>query len=381
MNYRILGPLEVIDDEEPIDVGSPQQRELLALLLLNANHVVPTEHILDELWHDEASGKESTLWVYVSRLRSILEPGRRARSDNSVLVTSGRGYMLVTDDDEIDARRFETFAADGNRLLVHHPDEAMRVLGDALDLWRGAALEDFPYAEFARPEAARLEELRLVAIEDRIDAGLRTMHHWGAIGELEKLVLDHPLRERLIALQMTALYRVGRQCDALRGFERYRRAIADDLGIVPSPEIRHIQEQVLLHDPELAPTTASITVVDTPLGVGAVRTQRPSLSPRHAPLRVRPHALPDGSSSIDVVIERLDELFALVRLLADVASEDGGLPIVATITSPTDRAPGPRAQEIDIDTSNTVSPPRHAETSNVAVAALPELLGAIVQSP
>lgn len=265
MDYRILGPLEVIDAGEPIDVGSRQQRGLLALLLLNANRVVPTERILDELWHDDANGKERTLWVYISRLRSILEPGRQAHDRNTVLVTRDHGYSLLIDDGHVDAHRFEDLAAEGNRLLDDDPDEAARVLNRGLDLWRGTALEDFRYDDFAQADAARLEELRLVAIEDRIDADIRAMRHRNVVGELEQLSVDHPHRERLVRLRMIALYRSGRQADALRAFEHYRRTVGDELGIVPSPELRHVQEQVLLHDDQLAPTESPITLEPTTL--------------------------------------------------------------------------------------------------------------------
>ncbi len=260
MDYGILGPLEVTDDGEPIDVGSRQQRGLLALLLLNANRFVPTERILDELWPDDPTGKERTLWVYISRLRSILEPGRQAHARGNVLVTRDQGYSLVVDDADIDAHRFEGLVVEGNRLLDDDPDEAARLLRRGLDLWRGAALEDFRYDDFAEADAARLDELRLGAIEDRIDADIRALRHRRVLGELEKLVLDHPRRERLVSMQMISLYRSGRQADALRAFDRYRRTVGEELGIVPSPGLRHIQEQVLLHDPELATSEQTLTV-------------------------------------------------------------------------------------------------------------------------
>ena len=260
MDYCILGPLEVMDGGEPIDVGSRQQRGLLALLLLNANHFVATERILDELWHDDPIGKERTLWVYISRLRSVLEPGRQAHARSEVLVTRDHGYSLVVDDADVDAHRFADLVAAGNRLLDDDPDEAARMLSQGLDLWRGAALEDFRYDNFAQADTARLEELRVVATVDRIDAEIRAMRHRNVLGELEKLVLDHPHRERLVGLHMISLYRSGRQADALRAYERYRRTVGDELGIVPSPELRRIQEQVLLHDQQLASSERALTI-------------------------------------------------------------------------------------------------------------------------
>ena len=260
MYYRILGPLEVTDGGEPIDIGSRQQRGLLALLLLNANQFVATERILDELWHDDPSGKERTLWVYISRLRSVLEPGRQAHARSDVLVTRDHGYSLIVDDADVDANRFAELVAAGNRQLNDDPDEAARLLSNGLDLWRGAALEDFRYDNFAQADTARLDELRIVATEDRIDADIRAMRHRSVLGELEKLVLDHPHRERLLSLQMISLYRSGRQADALRAFERYRRTVGDELGIVPSPDLRRIQEQVLLHDQQLAASDQALTI-------------------------------------------------------------------------------------------------------------------------
>ena len=274
MDYHILGPLEVIDGDEPIDVGSRQQRGLLALLLLNANQVVSTERILEEFWHDDPEGKERTLWVYVSRLRSILEPGREPHSRSNVLVTCDHGYSLVVDDAEVDAHRFEVLVTAGNQLLDEDPDQAARVLGEGLDLWRGAALEDFRYDDFAQADVARLEELRLVAIEDRIDADVRGMRHRNVLGGLEKLVVDHPHRERLVGLQMISLYRSGRQADALRAYERYRRTVGDELGILPTPELRHVQEQVLLHDEQLAPVSKAITLDVPPVAANPFKGLR-----------------------------------------------------------------------------------------------------------
>ena len=274
MDYRILGPFEVIDGGEPIDVGSRQQRGLLALLLLNANQVVSTERILEEFWHDDPEGKERTLWVYVSRLRSILEPGREAHSRSNVLVTCDHGYSLVIDDAEVDAHRFEHLVTAGNQLLDDDPDQAASILGEGLDLWRGAALEDFRYDDFALADVARLDELRLVAIEDRIDADIRAMRHRSVLGGLEKLVIDHPHRERLVGLQMIALYRSGRQADALRTYERYRRLVGDELGILPTPELRHVQEQVLLHDEQLAPASTAISVDVPPLAANPFKGLR-----------------------------------------------------------------------------------------------------------
>lgn len=260
MEYRILGPTEVRQDGVLVDIGSRQQRALLTLLLLNANRVVSTERILEAFWPQDLEGKEKTVWVYVSRLRSALEPDRGAHSRNTVLVTKDQGYSLNLDMDDIDAHRFERAAERGRALVKDDPSAAAGALREAIGMWRGAALEDFTYDEFAQTEIARLEELRLITVEDRIDAELRMGLHRELIGDVERLVREHPMRERPVELAMMALYRSGRQTDALRAFQSYRGTIGEELGIEPSPELCRVEEQVLLHDPRLAPkerTTAS----------------------------------------------------------------------------------------------------------------------------
>ena len=183
MEFRVLGPLEVLDDAgSPIDVGSKQQRALLALLLANANRVVATDRILEELWADAPEGKEKTLWVYISRLRSALEPARPAHSKSSVLVTRDHGYSLNIDLDSVDAHRFEELAERGRGLVRDNPAAANEALGKALEMWRGEPYEDFAYEEFAQPEIKRIDEIHLVATEDGIDASIRAGRHREVIG-------------------------------------------------------------------------------------------------------------------------------------------------------------------------------------------------------
>jgi len=253
MEYRILGPIEVLEGGVPVDIGSRQQRALLALLIVNVNRVVSTERILEEFWPDDPEGKEKTLWVYISRLRSTLEPDREARSRNTVLITRDHGYSLHLDPNDIDAFVFEQKVERGRTLVRDNPTAASKGLSEALALWRGDVLEDFAYDEFAQAEIARLGELRLVATEDRIDADLRSGLHRDTIGELVGIAREYPLRERPVSLLMTALYRSGRQADALRAFQVYKRTVGEELGIEPSPELSRLEEQVLLHDPRLAP--------------------------------------------------------------------------------------------------------------------------------
>jgi DNA-binding SARP family transcriptional activator len=253
MDFRILGPLEVRENDRLVDLGPLKQRSLLALLLLQPNRVVSTDWILEELWGDNAAGKENALWVYVSRLRSALEPTRDERGRSTVLLTRDHGYLVSVEPDAIDAHRFERQVAEGRSLLRTDPAEASRVLAEALALWRGGALQDFADEEFARAEIARLEDLRWTAIEDRLEADLRTGAAGELVGELEALTRAEPFRERPVGQLMTALYRAGRQAEALRAFERYRRTVGEELGIEPSPELRRLQEQILLHDARLQP--------------------------------------------------------------------------------------------------------------------------------
>jgi len=253
VEYQILGPIEVLESGRPLDIGSRQQRALLAILLMNANRVVTKERILDDLWRNEPHGKERTLWVYVSRLRAVLDPDRQAGGKSNVLATRDHGYILNVDRADIDADRFEELADRGRDLVQEDPDSACRLLCEALALWRGSALEEFAYDDFARTDAARLEDRRLAALEDRIDADIGSGRHREVIGEVDQLAATHPERERFVAQQMIALYRAGRQADALRAFDRHRRRIGEEFGLEPAPDLRRIQEQVLMHDTHLLP--------------------------------------------------------------------------------------------------------------------------------
>ncbi len=250
MEYRILGPLEVLDEGSQLDLGPHKQRSLLALLVLNANRVVSTDRILEELWGDDSEGKENALWVYISRLRAILEPDR---AEPTVLITRDHGYTLLAAPDAVDATRFEAAAASGRSAIKADPEAASLLLCEGLSLWRGDALDDFRYDDFAQADIARLEEVRVGALEDRIEADLRSGKARELIPELDRLADLNPLRERPVSLKMLALYRAGRQAEALRTFERFRRTMGEEMGIDPSPELRRLEEQILLHDSRLQP--------------------------------------------------------------------------------------------------------------------------------
>jgi YVTN family beta-propeller protein len=249
LEFRILGPLEVLEQQRPVVLGGPRQRALLAILLLRRGEVVSSERVIDQLWGERPPATAAkTLQGYVSHLRKAL--------GNEVLLTRGRGYLLATMPGQVDAERFEAMVADGRHALAAGDAAGARAqLGSALGLWRGEALADLAYEPFAQGEIARLEEARLGALEDRIDSDLMLGHHRALVGELEALVGLHPHRERLLGQLMLALYRSGRQADALEVYRRGRQALNDELGLEPGPEQRALEQRILTHDPALEPPT------------------------------------------------------------------------------------------------------------------------------
>jgi YVTN family beta-propeller protein len=250
LEFRILGPLEVVDQERPLGLGGPRQRALLAILLLHRGEVVSSDRLIDELWGERPPATAAkTLQGYVSHLRKALADG--------VLVTRGGGYMLDATADQVDAERFEAMVGEARRALADDDvPRARELLDGALSLWRGEALADLAYEPFAQGEAARLEEARVGALEDRIDADLMLGRHRD-LGELEGLVRRYPHRERLLGQLMLALYRCGRHADALDAYQRGRKALGDELGLEPGPELRALEQRILTHDATLdAPPVA-----------------------------------------------------------------------------------------------------------------------------
>jgi YVTN family beta-propeller protein len=249
----MLGPFEVARDGQPLALGGVQQRGLLALLLLHRSEVLSTDRLVDELWGERTPATaHKTVQVYVWNLRRVLGDG--------VIVTQGRGYVLAAEADQVDVGRFEALVGEGRRALDEaDPARASARLGAALALWRGAPLADFAYERFAQGEIARLEEARLAALEDRIEADLALGRHAALVGELESLVAANPLRERLRAQLMLALYRSGRQADALESYRQARRELIDQLGIEPGPPLRELQRAILAQDPALDSTRDRLT--------------------------------------------------------------------------------------------------------------------------
>ena len=252
MKVRILGPFQLEDGGRQVTIGGVRQRALLARLSLQANEVVPSEQLLVDLWgEDSPQGKANALQAVISRLRRVLPPGR--------LITKAAGYVLRIFPDELDVRLFERLLAEGrDALAAGAAAEAARTLGQALSLWQGPPLADFRYEPFAQPEIARLEELHLTCLEERIEADLALGSAGALTAELRRLVSEHPMRERLRGLLMLALYRSGRQTEALEVYHQFRSVLREELGLETSPFLREFEAAILRHDPALAAAPAAM---------------------------------------------------------------------------------------------------------------------------
>ncbi|HET7665342.1 MAG TPA: BTAD domain-containing putative transcriptional regulator [Mycobacterium sp.] len=251
--FGILGPLTAAADAgQRLELGGHKQRELLAFLLIHRNRCTPASRIADALWHGAPpAGADVTLRTHVSHLRRWLA-GIGARD---ALVTRQAGYGLYVGPDQVDATQFERLLEQGRAALgLGDAERASQLLAEALNLWRGTVFEDLGPPEFATAEATRLEQLRLVAVESRIDADLALGNHHAVVAELERLVLAHPFHEGLHCQSMLALYRSGRQADALAIASSVRRRLAEELGVDPGPALRGLEMAILRHDPGLLPT-------------------------------------------------------------------------------------------------------------------------------
>jgi predicted ATPase/DNA-binding SARP family transcriptional activator len=250
IEFRLLGDFELASGRRTLAIGSPKQRRLLALLAVTPNRPVPVDAILDVLWPDgPPASAQSTLQSLVSRLRAELGSG------DSRLRLSETGYVLEADRAQVDAHRFEDLASQGRDAAARgNADRAAELFGEALALWRGPALADLADTEPFRPEAARLEESRLGVIEDLAEVELTLGRPAQALVRLEPHVEANPLRERAWGQRMLALYRLGRQADALRAYQSLRRLLGDELGLEPTPAIRQLEQQILLQSPELERT-------------------------------------------------------------------------------------------------------------------------------
>jgi len=245
LDFRILGPLEVLLDDEPVRLGGLKQRATLAILLLDANRVVPVERLADDLYAGEPPVTAVTqVQRQISELRKLLGA--------DAIETRAPGYLLHVDPDGRDLDRFERWTYDATVALgAGDALGAADLLARALGLWRGAPLSDLAYEPFAQPAIARLDELRLAALEQQIEAALALGRESVLIPELETLVWDHPLRERLRGQLMVALYRTGRQADALELYRKTRQLLVEELGIEPSVALAELEQQILRQDPAL----------------------------------------------------------------------------------------------------------------------------------
>ena len=249
IDYRLLGVTEAGLNGHTLDIGGQKQRALLAILLLSANKPVSRDVLVDRLWGEHPpAGAQHTLEVYVSRLRKTLEPA----AGRQVVLTRPGAYLLRATGEHIDVRRFERLAGEGRRALAGNaPGRAAADLREALALWRGEPLADISHEHFAQAEIARLEELRASAVEDRMEADIALGRHADVVGELGALVAAHPLRERLYRLLMIALYRCGRQADALAVYQSARGVLVQELGIEPGPGLKLVERAILEQDASL----------------------------------------------------------------------------------------------------------------------------------
>ena len=280
MRIALLGELEVFDDTgAEITVTGAKLRALLAVLALQVGRPVPADQLIGALWgEDPPAAVKNGLQGLVSKLRRALG------STEAVAMRSG-GYVLELDEEAVDVHRFERLVAAGQQ--AGDPDHTIELLSEAELLWRGDALAEFAYEDFASLPAARLQELRLAAMEERLDAEVTRGNHAAVVVELEAAVAAHPLRERLRALLMLALYRAGRQADALRVFQEGRAILGEELGLEPGPELRRAEAAILTHDPALD-------------------------APASAPPRTRRSSLPEPLTPL---VGRTDELAALATLV------------------------------------------------------------------
>ena len=275
MEFKVLGPLEVLADGRPVGLGPPRQRAVLAVLLLNANQVVTTDRLADELWPGEVPKTAAkAIQVYISALRKAFGEAR------DVLQTRGNGYVLRVERSELDLYEFERLIQLASE---EEPGARVTTLRSALSLWRGAPLADLTYEPFVQPEAARLEALRLHADEERIEAELALGRGPELVPELETLVAERPLQERPRAQLMLSLYRSGRHADALDVFREGRRLLDEQLGLEPGPALRELEAGILRHDPALvisatAPVPAIVAVPEHADALDAVASLAASLA-------------------------------------------------------------------------------------------------------
>jgi DNA-binding SARP family transcriptional activator len=337
MDFRILGPLEVLDEGRAITLGGSRQRALLVFFLLHANETLSTDRLIDELWGERPpTNAAKTVQMQISRLRKALA-GEAGNGSAGVVVTRQRGYELRLDPDRLDSHRFERLVAKGTRELeARHPERAVSTLEEALSLWRGAALAELAYEPFAQGEIGRLEGLRIAAMERLIEAKLALGRHADVVERLETLIGEHPYRERLRAQLMLALYRSDRQADALQAYQDARRTLVEGLGIEPGEGLRELERAILAQDPALAlPSVEAVELAPEPEAGPLDSAQvlvplpRPLRFPASAPFVARDHELArlrglwaelDGGARVAVVLAG-EAGIGKTRLAAELARD------------------------------------------------------------
>jgi len=316
VEFRILGPLEVLENGRPLALGRMKERIVLAVLLLHANEFVSRERLIDELWGvSPPATARKAVNVYISKLRKTL-----TRDGHDPISTADGGYRLVVDSDLLDADRMRSLvAAAREQMAAGDSEAASRLLQDGLAFWRGPTLAGLVLESFGRDEVGQLDELRLTVLMDRIDCDLAQGRHEQVLGELQVLVREHPLRERLRAQQMLALYRADRQADALDVYQQARHDLMDELGIEPSESLQRLQQAILRHDPALeapagiaATNGAATAPVPTEEYVPALLPQRSRLR-RTAPRRRY------------LVVAGLVAVAAVAALVAFLSTRGGGV--------------------------------------------------------
>ncbi len=374
VKFAILGPVELAEGEHKLPVGGPRQVALLAFLLLHANRAVSADQLIDALWGEEAVRAVKRLQMSVARLRKALNADG-SNGDPALKTVSG-GYLLAVAPGELDSDVFEARVQDGRRALDE--GEAMRaagVLREALGLWRGPALAEVAYEAFAQAEIRRLDELRLAALEARVEADLQLGRQAQVIGELEALVASHPAREQLVGQLMVALYRCGRQTEALEAYTRARQVLVGEIGVEPGPQLRRLHEAVLRQDVSLE---AQPAVASLPPELDA--TSAPSLVGRDGELASLSEAWARAQRGTGALLTVLGEHgIGKSRLAAELAAEahqDGAIVLYATATDPPDgvRAALERAREA---TSPTLLVVDHAEHAPADLLACLDELGRI----
>ena len=345
MEFRILGPLEVWSEGRQLPLGGLKPRALLAVLLLHANEVVAADRLIDDIWGEDSPKRAAAaLRVNVSRLRKTLPA--------DVLTTGPPGYFIRIEPDELDLHRFERLVDKGGSLLARGlAAEASERLREALALWRGPALADFAYESFAQAAIARLEEIRLAAVELRIEADLALGRHDELVGELQALVAEHPLRERLRMNLMTALYRSGRQAEALDAYQTARRALVDELGIEPSAALQGLERAILRQDPSLnvaAPAAAACRRAHRNVDRSWTITHEALLGVAETLVRHPPRVM-----ILARLVSDADELRPTSAWLEERRSALGSRGVMARAASFTSTAPGKElarlAADLDVD--------------------------------